>query len=72
MASGLLRFTDNCAVFVDIDTTDNSVVKAVIIDSDGAETPIVYETSESDGTEPTGTEPDGTEPTGTEPAGGGE
>ena len=46
MASGILRFTDNCAVYVEVDTTDNSVEKAVIIDKDGVETPIVYEPEE--------------------------
>ena len=43
MASGILRFTDNCTVYVEVDTTDNTVEKAVIIDKDGGETPVVYE-----------------------------
>ncbi len=43
MESGILKFNDDCTVYVEIDTSDNSVVKAVVIDSTGTETPIQYE-----------------------------
>lgn len=42
MESGILRFSTGCAVYVEIDTSDNSVEKAVVIAADGTETPIVY------------------------------
>ena len=42
MESGILKFNDDCTVYVEIDTSDNSIIKAVVIEADGTETPIVY------------------------------
>ena len=42
MESGFLKFNDDCTVYVEIDTSDNSIIKAVVIEADGTETPISY------------------------------
>lgn len=42
MESGFLKFNDDCTVYVEINTSNNSIIKAVVIKADGTETPISY------------------------------